>query len=131
MGKKAFSLHRLISRNEFDEIIDVMWEALPGSDSSHPIFHPMFGDTIQAKFKAIAESKQRGWDQHNAEAASHWIYVREVDTEKAVGGCQWRIYDKNPFKEGVPTITAYWWPQGTGRMFASEVVNQCYTPRAR
>lgn len=115
---------------EFDEITDVMWHTMDGVDPPHPIFFPTFGDGPDAKATAIAESKERIWNQHKNNPASHWIYVREESTGRVVAGCQWRIYDDNPFEEGPPTITAIWWPEGSvGRKFATEVVNQCYTPR--
>jgi hypothetical protein len=127
-----YTIHEAHTRQELDEIIEVMWRTMGGTDPSHPIFFPTFADTPEAKSTAITESKDRIWKQHNTDSASHWIYVREAQTGGVVGGCQWRIYDENPFAKGAPKITAVWWPEGTvGRKFASEVVNQCYTPRTR
>ncbi|KAF2800991.1 hypothetical protein K505DRAFT_291735 [Melanomma pulvis-pyrius CBS 109.77] len=128
----SYTIHQAHTKTEFDEITDVMWRTMDGADPSHGIFFPTFGDGPDAKAAAIAESKERIWNQYKYNPASHWIYVREQSTGKVVASCQWRVYDENLFQKGPPTIVAVWWPEGSvGRKFASEVVNQCYTPRTR
>ncbi|KAJ4287813.1 hypothetical protein N0V90_012517 [Kalmusia sp. IMI 367209] len=104
---------------QLDGIADVLWAAMDGVEPSHAIFFPTLGSEAQDRDRAIAESKNRLWKGHEMDPSSHWIYVLEGD--RIVGGCQWRIYMDNPFPDPSARVNATFWPEGTGRDFASEV----------
>lgn len=77
--------------------------------------------------------------------------VEDTDTGEVVGGAQWNFYEKNPFgglgwggeedqdaravraqNGGKPkreSMVADWWPEGDGRVFAEDVLEQVYGPR--
>lgn len=115
-------------RWQLDGIVDVLWAAMDGIEPSHAIFFPTFA---QDRNRAIAESKDRLWKGHEMDRCSHWIYVLEGEQEsrRIVGGCQWRIYTENPFPNPGAKLNATFWPEGTGRAFASEVATQCHAQR--
>lgn len=126
-----YVVEKVDRQDHLDSIVDIIWTAMDGVDPSHRIFFPVFGDTVTDRAKAIQLSKVRIWNDHQSDPASHWIFVRDSASHEIIGGCQWRIYSKNPFPDGTPHIEALWWPDGDGRHFASEVVRQCYTPRTK
>jgi hypothetical protein len=106
---------------------------MDGIIPSHSILFPTFGTDPSPRSTAITESKQRLWKEHIGNAANHWIYACEGDVGSGdgpiVGGCQWRFHEQNPFPSTMPEIVLYWWPKGSGRLFATEVMRQCYAPR--
>ena len=126
-----YEVEEVKNRSQFDAVIDVVWAAMDGIEPSHAIFFPTFGTEAQDRERAIAESKERLWKGHEMDPSSHWIYVvdGEDEQERIVGGCQWRIYEKNPFPGPNAKANATWWPEGTGRDFVSEVASQCHAPR--
>ena len=46
-----------------------------------------------------------------------------------MGGAQWHVHEKNPYEGAQRELEAYWWPEGEGRRFASEMLEQVYEPR--
>ena len=126
-----YSVEEVSRRKDLDSIVDVIWAAMDGFDPSHQIFFPVLGTKPIDRDTAIQSSKDRTWEDHKGDPSSHWIFVREKASGLILGGCQWRIYTKNPFPNGTPHIEATWWPEGEGRRFATEVVRQCYTPRTK
>lgn len=125
-----FHIAEVSERNELNDVVDVLWAAMDGVHPHHSIFFPTL---VSGRSAAVAESKERLWNEHMRNPASHFIYAREGPvgsrTGAIIGGCQWRFYEKNPFPFNKPEIVATWWPDGVGRLFATEVVRQCYTPR--
>ena len=126
-----YNVEEVCRREDLDSIVNVIWAAMDGFDSSHQIFFPILGHGPECREAAIQSSKDRIWEDHNSDPSSHWISVRDKATGAIVAGCQWRIYTENPFPNGTPHIEAVWWPEGEGRCFASEVIRQCYTPRTK
>lgn len=127
-----YQIREVTQRAELDGVVDVWWAAMDGVEPWHAVLFPTFGSDAHAKEDAKAKSKERLWNSHAHDSASHWIYAQEVkgDLGRIIGGCQWRLYEESPFGEGGPKrMKATWWPDGPGRMFASEVVSQCYAPR--
>jgi hypothetical protein len=126
-----YEVKEVENKAELDAVVDVLWAAMDGIEPSHAIFFPTFGAKSRDRNQAIAESKNRLWRGHTIDPCSYWIYVVEKDhkKERVVGGCQWRIYMKNPFPDPNARVTASWWPEGTGRDFTSEVASQCHGPR--
>ncbi|KAF2651827.1 hypothetical protein K491DRAFT_606176 [Lophiostoma macrostomum CBS 122681] len=127
----SFETKEVRTKSELDAIVDVIWAAME-PEPSHASFFPIVGSRELARERAIEESKSRLWHGHEMDSSSHWIYVTELEDGKqsVVGGCQWRIYDTNPFPDPDARINATWWPEGsTGRAFASEVASQCHQPR--
>ena len=125
----SYSVEEVTTRKDLDAIVDVIWAAMDGFDPSHQVFYPVFGDNATDRDTAIKTSKERVWQDHENDNSSHWVGAWDKVGGEVVGGCQWRIYEHNPYPDGTPKVEAVWWPEGEGRRFASEVVRQCYTPR--
>lgn len=126
----SFTTREATSRQDVDDITDLTWA------SHYNPYRPfvglnltVFGPTKEDRDAGVVASKQRYWDRHSANPASHWIMVHEKLTGKLVGASEWLINEKNPFPNGVPKIIATWWPEGVGRDFCSEMLNQAYLPR--
>lgn len=126
-----YTVEEVARREDLDGIVDVIWTAMDGVNPSHNIFFPVLGSRLADREAAIQSSKDRIWEDHKKSPSSHWILARDDISEDILGGCQWRIYAENPFPNGAPRIEAEWWPEGERRRFASEVITQCYMPRAK
>lgn len=126
----SLAIQEVTKRGELDALVEVMWKAY--HDPYRPDFqalHPVFGATAADREIAIRTDKQRAWDGHVENAASHWLYVVDTSTEEIVGGTQWLLYKEDPFPDGPRRIECTWYPEGEGRDFVTEMINQMYTPR--
>lgn len=118
------------SKDEMDAIMDVLWKAnYDPYDTYAQLFFPVLGYTNSAREAAIAESSDRFWKNHNSTPTSNWFYVEDTTNGEVVGCAQWEIHTQNPFKAGMPTLRAPWWPEGEYRKFCEEIIRQVYTPR--
>jgi GNAT superfamily N-acetyltransferase len=132
MGKQQrYNVREVTTKEELEEIMDVIWAAnYTPYDPFVQLFFPVQGYTSAHRESAIAESKDRFWNQHQADPSSHWYYALDTATGKIVGCAQWVISRTNPFAEGVPKLKAPWWPEGESRRFCESIMNQVYRPRA-
>ncbi|KAJ4362978.1 hypothetical protein N0V83_010095 [Neocucurbitaria cava] len=86
------------TRQELDAVMDVIWAAnYTPYEPFAQIFFPVLGFTTAHREAAIAESKERFWNQHQADRSSHWFYAFDTVTGRAVGCAQWVISESNPF----------------------------------
>ncbi len=123
-------IREVTERGELDTLVEVMWKAY--HDPYRPDFqalHPVFGATVADREAAVRTDKQRAWEEHVNNAASHWLYVVDASNSEVVGGTQWLLYKENPFPEGPKRLECTWYPEGEGRNFVTEMINQMYTPR--
>jgi hypothetical protein len=126
-----YVIREATTKQELDGILDVVWAA-----NYYPyepfvqLFFPVLGYTSAHREAAIAESKERFWNQHQADANSHWYYALDTVTGEKIGCAQWVVSQSNPFAAGVPKLTAPWWPEGECRNFCESILNQVYKPRA-
>ena len=124
-------LKECTSPTTFSPIVDCEWTSY--YNPYHPymqILFPVFGTGGPAdRAAAVKESKERQWQWHSSDPTSHWFYVEDEDSGEIVGGAQWHVYEKNPFEGEQNALEAYWWPEGEGRRFASEMLEQVYGPR--
>lgn len=119
------------TKEEMDQIMDVIWAAnYSPYDPFAQLFFPVLGFRPLDRETSVAESKARFWSQHMADPSSNWFYVVGGDTGNVVGCAQWQIFTSNPFPDGVPPLTAPWWPKGEHRDFCELILNQVYKPRA-
>lgn len=126
-----YVLKQANSKEDMDRIMDVIWAA--NYEPYEPfvqLFFPVLGFTPADREASLAKAKERFWNQHLADSSSNWFYVIEAHTGKPVGCAQWQIQTSNPFPNGVPVLTAPWWPKGEHREFCELILNQVYKPRA-
>ncbi|KAJ8118230.1 hypothetical protein OPT61_g738 [Boeremia exigua] len=126
-----YLIREVETRQELDEVLDVIWAA--NHTPYEPfiqLFFPVLGFTAAHREAALIDSRERFWKQHISDPSSHWLYVFDAVTGKAVGCSQWVISTVNPFAKGVPTLEAPWWPEGECRRFCESILNQVYRPRA-
>ncbi|KAF2877554.1 hypothetical protein BDV95DRAFT_674137 [Massariosphaeria phaeospora] len=133
MGSTAkHILKQAQTREELDTILDVIWAAnYTPYDPFAQLFFPVLGFLQADREAALAESKQRFWNNHQSDPSSHWYYVVDTATALTVGCAQWQISKANPFPNGRGVLTAPWWPEGEHREFCEAVLEQVYKPRAR
>ncbi|EUC44346.1 hypothetical protein COCMIDRAFT_6324 [Bipolaris oryzae ATCC 44560] len=130
MGQRYF-VREAKTKQELDSILEVIWAAnhTPYEPFIQLVF-PVLGYTTAHREAAINESKQRLWEQHQADRSIHWFYAFDTVTNKAVGCAQWVISTTNPYAAGGPDLKAPWWPEGEQRRFCESILNQVYKPRA-
>ncbi|KAH8728982.1 hypothetical protein GQ44DRAFT_608047 [Phaeosphaeriaceae sp. PMI808] len=128
--KERYAVREAHTRKELDDILDVVWAAnyTPYEPFVQVLF-PVLGYTPAHRDAAIAESKERFWNQHQADPSSHWYYAFDSATGNTIGCAQWVISERNPFAAGVPALKAPWWPEGECRRFCESILNQTYGPR--
>lgn len=125
-----YILKELSKKEELDEIVEVILEAQYSPYvPSASLFFPVFGVSASDRQVTIEASKERLWKSHQANSASHWIFVEDLATNKIVAATQWELFLSNPFTSGSLGIEAYWWPEGEARSFCSALLRQAYTPR--
>lgn len=128
-----YTVRRLQTREQLDAVVEVIFKAQysPYMPSSS-IFFPVAGYSLEERSVGVAASKERLWKEHLAAnpATNHWIIVEEKESLKIVGGCLWKWHDENPFPDGIPTPSVYWWPEGEAREFCEEMIRQSMTPRS-
>lgn len=140
----GYQVHIVETRAEFDAAMDCQWA---GFETPVEYFWKLwFPINIGAHVKreegpgraqAIAESKDRLWNEHITDPNSTWIYITddarasEDSGTYCVACCQWRIYDGiNPFAGGMPDIQCTAWPAGSvGAKFCAKLARGIFTPR--
>ena len=129
---EPYILKEVSTRAEMDAAVDVLWTSHHNPyRPSFQAFYPVFGATAADREAGILASKERIWKAHESNPASHWFYVEETKTGKVVGSTEWQLHERSPYVDGSPKLTAYWWPEGEGREFCTEMVRQAYAPRHR
>jgi hypothetical protein len=128
---KRYIVLRVETKEQLDKILDVIWAA--NHTPYEPfiqLFFPVLGFTDAHRKAAMADSKERFWEQQISDPSIHWFYVHDTVTEQTIGCAQWVISTANPFVKGVPKLEAPWWPEGEYRNFCESILNQAYKPRA-
>lgn len=74
-----------------------------------------FWEILKGSTQEETTSRQLSW--HKPDPSSHWLYVKDTETQDVVGGMQWNIYETNPYANGPPQLPAYWLPEGTSGGF--------------
>lgn len=126
-----YEVREATTKQELCLIVDVVWAA--NHTPYEPfvqVFFPVLGATSSHRKAAIQEAKERLWTQHEHDPSSHWWYAVDTVTGNTVGTAQWVISSANPFADGIPELTAPWWPEGESRNFCESILNQVYKPRA-
>ena len=127
-----YQVKEVQSRSEMDALLTIIWAAnYEPYEPFAQLFFPVLGYTQAARDAAFAESQNRFWNSHINTPTSHWYYVQDNTTGKPIGCAQWEVHSENPFKSGVPTMRAPWWPEGEYREFCEEVMRQIYSPRGK
>lgn len=96
-------LHKLADDAEFPALVDGLWRGYA---------EPYNGFWEILKGPSQEECTQRYAAWNKADPTGHWLYVTDSETKKVVGAMQWQIFETNPYVNGVPSLPAYWWPEG-------------------
>lgn len=121
----------LESREELDEVVELIFKAqyspyLPSVD----IYFPVFGYTDEAHRIAVSTAQDRLWKEKLANPSDSWIFVRDEATKQIVGNAVWQWnHDGSRWKNGIPKIDCYWWPDVEAKKFCEEMLRQVATPR--
>lgn len=82
-----------------------------------------------ARASSMQECKKRQLAWHKEDPFSHWLKIVDTGTQNIIGCAQWNILKTNPYEIGRDDTSAYWWPEGEGRNFASTALEQWFGPR--
>ncbi|KAI9709700.1 MAG: hypothetical protein M1820_003102 [Bogoriella megaspora] len=126
-------LRPLLSAAEMPEFISCYLAAFSNPDS--PFTHlaaPIHDSSASAHQDRIQGFSARQWFAHSTDPSSRLFKV--VDTErndKIIAGAKWNINLEDPFKNGVPKASAYWWPPGPSKRYTEAVLNRLLEIRNR
>ena len=126
-----YTVHELETRAELDTVVEIILKAqhtpyLP----SVAIYFPTFGFTREAHAAGMAAAQERLWKENMVNPASQWIFVRDEAIGDIVACTLWEWNEDSPFKNGIPKIDCYWWPDVEARKFCEEMLRQVATPRS-
>lgn len=105
-----YLLKEVATREEHDALIDLTFQVWNDPSITTIIrikSGPFLGDSKAALEATIAIDKQRKWDAHNADPASHKIIVVHVPTDEVVGSICWKVYTSAPFPEGIQLLCSF------------------------
>ena len=105
-------LTELTSDNDFQPLMKTLHDSYS---------HPYNGFWEIFKGKSTAECQERYTQWHRADPTSHWIYVKDTETDEIVGGTQWNVFETNPFAEPKPPMAAYWIEEGSPFVLTQKV----------
>ena len=98
----AFQLYEIQSEEEFKPIGQLLADGYEQPFNS--FWQLLKGETEE-------ERVSRLWQWHQMAPGSHWVAVKD-SAGRVVGGSEWVLHEPNPFKNGNPIPTAYWWSDG-------------------
>jgi hypothetical protein len=130
-----YVLKEVSTRDEHDALIDLTFQVWNDSSITSIIrinHGPFLGDSPSDLASTIAKDKERSWNAHQNDPASHKTIVTHVPSGDVVGSISWKIYTSAPFPNGAPRIKLEDWPSDDreGRECAEEILTQCFYPRA-
>ncbi|TVY67371.1 hypothetical protein LSUE1_G008643 [Lachnellula suecica] len=122
------------TRSEHDSIIDLafkVWNDRSITTIIRITKGPILGDAPADLEAAISIDKERSWNRHINDPASHKPFVVHVPTGEIVGFIGWKIYTSTPFSKVPSRVQFRSWPEEDkeGRECAEEIVSQCFYPR--
>ena len=126
-------LRPLSSASEVPEYISCYLEAFANPDSAFThLAAPVYSTDPEARKDRVLGFSARQWFAHSADPSSHWFKVVDTDqNDKVVGGAKWNVYLEDPFKNGIPRASAYWWPPGPSKQYTEAVLNRLNEIRDR
>ncbi|PQE03915.1 hypothetical protein CJF31_00003023 [Rutstroemia sp. NJR-2017a BVV2] len=124
-----------MAEEEHDAIIELTFKVWydPSITSIIRINHgPFLGSSAEDIQATIAVDKERSWNRHVNDPASHKPFVVHVPTGEIIGSIAWKIYTWTPFPPVPTRVKLPWWPESDkeGKECAEEIINQCFYPRA-
>lgn len=99
-----YLLKEVTTREEHDATIDLtfrIWNDPSITTIIRIKSGPFQGDSKADLEATIAIDKQRKWDAHKADPASHKTIVVHVPTGDVVGSICWKVYTSAPFPDGM------------------------------
>ncbi|KUJ11029.1 uncharacterized protein LY89DRAFT_594970 [Mollisia scopiformis] len=121
-----FKLSEVKSREDFDEITRVIWDAF--EHPLNPFLRIMFylkSDGPEHRTIAKAACSQGLFEIHSGDASSRWVKINELGTGKMTACANWNLHETNPYELPEDPPIATWWPEGEGRNFATKFYTQC------
>lgn len=112
-----FELHELSHDSEFVALIDGLWRGYAKPFNA-------FWEILKGPSQEECVQRYQAW--HKADPTSHWLYVTDSDTKKVVGATEWKIFETNPYSNGAPSLSAYWWPEGIKLFIAVLILQVLY-----
>jgi len=128
-----YILKEVATREENDVLMDLAFQVWNRPHIVGNILPIQYGPFQDNDFKAtMAVAKERDWNMHINDPASHKVYVVYVPSGEVVGSVFWKIYTTVPFPNGPQKIQLSFWPQNDkeGKECGEEILNQCFFARA-
>ncbi|MCJ1284485.1 hypothetical protein MMC26_003817 [Xylographa opegraphella] len=121
-----FTLHEVVSSDEFPAVIDCQNEAYRIPYNAFATMYTPQGLAPTATRNAMIQNQ---WDQHMTEPGGHWLKVVDPETGIVAGAALWHIYETDPFTGAQEPLDAVWWPEGDQRKLVNMLFEQFYGPR--
>ncbi|PQE07888.1 hypothetical protein CJF32_00003014 [Rutstroemia sp. NJR-2017a WRK4] len=118
---------------DFREMMAACWEAFenPFASFLRIVFY-LKGESPEARTESINEAASNMLAIHGIlSSTSHWIKVVDTETGKLIGAANWMTHESSPYTEPRPPIVAVWWPEGDGREYASNYMQQVEAHKPR
>ncbi|CAG8956650.1 hypothetical protein HYFRA_00011961 [Hymenoscyphus fraxineus] len=130
-----YYLKEVKTREEHDALIELTFQVWndPSITSLIRLNHgPFLGESPSDIEATISIDKERSWNAHQSDPASHKTIVMHVPTGEVVGSLCWKVYTSAPFPDGAPRIQLPYWSENDkeGRECSEEILTQCFYPRA-
>ncbi|PQE26549.1 hypothetical protein CJF30_00001284 [Rutstroemia sp. NJR-2017a BBW] len=109
------------------------WEAFenPFASFLRIVFY-LKGESPEARTESINEAASNMLALHGMlPSTSHWIKVVDTETGKLIGAANWMTHESSPYTEPRPPTVAVWWPEGDGRDYASNYMQQVEAHKPR
>ncbi|EED14467.1 conserved hypothetical protein [Talaromyces stipitatus ATCC 10500] len=104
--------HELADDAEFPALVDGLWRGYADPFNG-------FWEILKGPSQEECTERYTAWNK--ADSTGHWIYVTNSETKKVAGAMQWQIFKVNPYADGVPSLSAYWWPEGALKEVADQL----------
>lgn len=117
---------------DFNAMAPAIWEAFETPFTPYlRITVYLKGDSPEDRTESIEASAAGALAIHEANPNSHWIKVIDSDTNQLVGASKWVFHQLSPYTGPQELPVATWWPEGEGRTYASNYVQQVEALKSR
>jgi len=119
------------SESDFTEMMPALWDAF--ENPFNPFLRVVFyleGNSPEERVRSVANATAGTLALHKMNPNSHWMKVLHNGT--LIGAVNWIFNKENPYTEPEEEpVVAVWWPEGAGRDYASNYLEQIESRKSR
>lgn len=118
------------SDDDFYDMMPALWEAFENPFNSFLRIVFYLGST-EERTQAIEAAADGTLSIHKATPGSNWLKVVDSTSGYLIGAANWILYESNPYDSPQEPIVAVWWPEGDGRDYATNYLQQVSAHKRR